>query len=349
MDDIVLYGFLILVTILFVIIVLLLIFRKPGDLSNVSLSLQSLNQILQQQQTSDAVLTEKMTTLGASANAIRTELSSAKTDITKIQAHIDARQLREEQTAESIRRLEAIIAGTQSKGSAGENIIEVVFAKLPPEWQVRNFKVGNKSVEFAIRLPNNLILPIDSKWAATNLIEQFRDCEDIIEQQKLKGQIELAIMNKAKEVKKYIDPNITVNFGIAAVPDAVYDLSYGIQVDICQMNVVLISYSMFIPYLLLVYHTMLKSSQNIDIQKLTAHIQNVQQNIEALQKELDGRFSDAITRLTNSKRDMAGHISKLNSSLSFIQICTESQVHEIPASTEIHNLESDVTEGRNDE
>ena len=51
----------------------------------------------------------------------------------------------------AIRRLETVIAGTQSKGAAGENILDVVFSKLPAEWQVRNFPVGNKSVEFGLR------------------------------------------------------------------------------------------------------------------------------------------------------------------------------------------------------
>ena len=85
----------------------------------------------------------------------------------------------------SIRRLEAIIAGTQSKGLAGENILEMVFAKRPAEWQVRNFRVGGRPVEFGLRLLNNLILPIDSKWAATNLLEQFVAAESISAQQEL--------------------------------------------------------------------------------------------------------------------------------------------------------------------
>jgi len=195
-----------------------------------------------------------------------------------------------------------------------------VFAKLPVEWQVRNFPVGNKSVEFGLRLPNNLILPIDSKWAATSLLEQFSLCEDPAEQQKLKSQIEAAVLAKAKEVKKYIDPNVTVGFGVAAVPDAVYDLCYGIQTEAFQMNVVLISYSMFIPYLLLVFQTILKASQNIDLHKLDAYLQTAQVSIAALQDELEGRFAKALTMLTNARSDMSAHLSKLSGSLTSLQI-----------------------------
>jgi len=253
-------------------------------------------------------------------NAIRDELSRAKNDLTELQTHAKVRQELEGRTAESIRRLETIIAGTQTKGAAGENILEMVFAKLPADWQVRNFRVGDKAVEFGLRLPNNLVLPIDSKWAATNLLEQFVACDDLNEQQKLKAQIEAAVLERAKEVRKYIDPNLTVNFGVAAVPDAIYDLCCGIQADVFQLNVVLVSYSMFVPYLLLVFQTVLKTSQNIDWQKLDGYLQSAQANIKELQEELEGRFSRAITMLNNSRSDMGVHLSKASSGLTSLQI-----------------------------
>ena len=252
--------------------------------------------------------------------AMRGELSRAKTDLTELQTHTKARQELELRTAESIRRLETVIAGTQTKGSAGENVLEAVFAKLPPDWQVRNFRVGAKTVEFGLRLPNNLILPIDSKWPATGLLEEFVACDDPDKQQKLKAEIEEAVLTKAKEVRKYIDPNVTMNFGVAAVPDSVYDLCFGIQVDVLHMNVVLISYSMFVPYLLLVFQTILKTSQNIDLQKLDAYLKSAQENIKAVQDELEGRFPKAITMLNNSRDEMSAHLSKVAGGLTSLQI-----------------------------
>lgn len=253
-------------------------------------------------------------------NAIRGELLQATTGLTELQTHAKARQEVEQRTAESIRRLEAVIAGTQTKGNAGENILQLVLSKLPADWQVRNFRVGDKIVEFGLRLPNNLVLPIDSKWTATNLLEQFTACNDPGEQQKLKTQIEATVLNRAREVTKYIDPNLTVNFGLAVVPDAIYDLCYGIQTDVFRENVVLVSYSMFVPYLLLVFQTILKASQNIDLQKLDAYLENAHLSIKVLQDELEGRFSRAITMLNNSRNDMSVHLSKVSSGLTSLQI-----------------------------
>ncbi len=262
-------------------------------------------------------------------SAIRSGLEQARENLASIQAHAKARQDLERQTSESIRRLEGIIAGTQTKGVAGENIVEVVFAQLPSEWQVRDFKVGNKTVEFGLRLPNNLVLPIDSKWAATNLLEQFLATENLDEQQKLKSDIEKAVLAKAKEVRKYIDPNITVDFAVPAVPDAIYDLCARIQVEAFQINVVLVSYSMFVPYLLLVFQTILKTSQTVDVQRLNAYVQSVQSNIEALQDELEGRLSRAVIMMGNSRDEMRAHLSKISAGLTSLEVSAETRALEL--------------------
>lgn len=254
--------------------------------------------------------------------AIRTELARTQNDLTELHTSTKARQDIEFRSAESIRRLEAVIAGTHSKGLAGENILEAVFSMLPIEWQVRNFRVNDQPCEFGLRLPNNLVLPIDSKWAATHLLEQFIACDNILDKQKLKGQIENVVLTKAKEVRKYIDPNLTVNFGIAAVPDAVYDLCCGLLCETFKINVVLISYSMFVPYLLLVFQTILKTSQNIDSDMLDQKLRHTLEVIGGLQEEVEGRYARAITMLSNSRNDMSAQLGKLNSQLVSLQTGT---------------------------
>jgi len=259
---------------------------------------------------------------GQSLSRLQSELSGARQGLAVLQSQAEIRALSDRQVADSVRRLETIIAGTQSKGEAGENILDVVFSKLPPEWQVRDFTVGNKTVEFALRLPNNRILPIDSKWPATDLVERLAGCEDPIERRRLKDQIGVTVIAKAKEVRKYLDPALTLSFGIAAVPDAVYDLCGDVQVACFEHDVVLVAYSMFIPYLLLVFQTVLKTSQDIDLEKLDAHLRAAEQSVAALQQELEGRFSRAITMLANSKSDMSAHLSRIDSSLTNVHIGT---------------------------
>jgi hypothetical protein len=116
---------------------------------------------------------------------IRGGLSAAQSTLAELRTMSQAQQGLEQQATESIQRLERMLAGSQSKGIAGENIVEIMFSKLPTEWQVRDFSVGNKTVEFGIRLPNDLVLPIDSKWAASNLVEEFVKADDVKEKQRI--------------------------------------------------------------------------------------------------------------------------------------------------------------------
>jgi DNA recombination protein RmuC len=130
-----------------------------------------------------------------------------------------------------------------------------------------------------------------------------------------------------------LDPNLTSSFGIAAVPDAVFDLCSQVQVYIMKLDVVLISYSMFIPYLLLVFQTILENSKEVDYQQLEIYLQSTRTYLDALQNELDGRFSKAITMLGNTRDDMKVHLGKLSSGLNSIKV--QSALSHLPGKDEI--------------
>jgi len=241
------------------------------------------------------------------------DLAQARDRLTELRAQAQERALLEQGIASSVRRLEMIIAGTQSKGAAGENIVEPLFSQLPVEWQVRNFTVGNKTVEFALRLPpNNRVVPIDSKWAATALVERFAGCDDPDERQRLKRQIESCVRDKAREVNKYLDPNLTHDFGIAVVPDAVYELCTGVQGDCFQQNVMLIAYSMFLPYLLLTVQMSLRMSQTVDLEKLDSSLHAAEQSVVVLQGELENRLARSLIMLGNSREAMSSELRRLS-------------------------------------
>ena len=260
----------------------------------------------------------ELRTIAAALNeataAMRDELARAKNDLTEIKAHERADKDQSALLSESVRRLEMVLAGTNSKGAAGENILELIFANLPEDWQVRDFKIGGKQVEFGLRLPNNLILPIDSKWPATDLLERYAASELPEEQQRLRKEIESCVLAKAREVEKYIDPSVTLNMGVAVVPDAVYDLCPGARVDAFGRDVAIISYRMFVPYLLLVYQTTASAGQTIDMQKLSAFLGTIQKVSRDLLEEIDGRLSRGLTMVENARNEMRVHAGKLTTS-----------------------------------
>lgn len=301
-------GIVVVLLLLLVLAALWSLSRPLQEVSRVQVELRGLAERL-------GAVEQNQGSAGQHLTLLQSELTQARLGVSALQGETAGRATAEAQIADSLRRLEAIIAGTHSKGAAGENILDVVFSKLPLEWQVRDFPIGNKIVEFGLRLPNNRILPIDSKWPATDLVERLAACDDPHERQRLKDQIGTTVIAKAKEVRKYLDPNLTMSFGVAAVPDAVYDLTADAQVVCFEHNVVLVAHSMFIPYLLLVFQTVLKTSQDIDLEKLDAHLRDAEKSAASLQQELEGRFSRAITMLQNSKTDMSSLVSRIDSSL----------------------------------
>ena len=46
------------------------------------------------------------------------------------------------------------------------------------------------------------------------------------------------------------------------------------------MNVALVSHGLFMPYLLLVFQSALRNTQNVDIEKLNAHLQAIGQEFK---------------------------------------------------------------------
>ena len=282
---------LLVVLILLIIILIVLQLRKPDNVDTAtSTSLQNLTQTIQN---------------------VRVETTTLSTQL-KTKASIDR------QTAESIKRLETIVAGSSSKGNAGENIIQNIISSLPPEWQVKNFRVGNKPVEFGLRLPDNLILPIDSKWTSSELLVHYQDSTDPIEQGKLKKKIKSVILKKAVEVQKYVDPTITYPIGIAVVPDAAYNVCPEVNVETYKQSVMVISYSMLLPYLLMIYQMTLANSKTIDIRRLGTRLYALEKTTKDIQSEIEGRYSKALTMLDISRRHLRTHSSEINAELNSI-------------------------------
>jgi DNA recombination protein RmuC len=275
---------------------------------------------------------ESLQSLYVVGNDLSEELTRIQAELNALQAGVKAREEIDHSTSESIRRLETLIAGAHAGGAGDEHVLDAMFARLPADWQARNFSVNGTQVDFGLRLPNRLILPIDGAWRAGDLLEQFSAASDAAEQRRLKAQIEDALLQKAREVTLCIEPGVTVGFGVAAVPDAVYDLCGGVRAEVFQMNVVVVSYSLFMPYLLLVFQTILKGGQNIDLQKWEARLRTLQDSILALQEELDGRFFDAITLLNHSRDEMRAQLSKADAGISGLQTHTttthENSFHE---------------------
>ena len=134
-------------------------------------------------------------------------------------------------------RLVDSLTGSKKFGTTGELLLENLFRNsglvYEKQWEKNlTIKKDGKSltVEFAIKHPTGLYLPIDAHWPKTSYekLLELRKAETIdeIEQQRIKKEKEdlfKKIINdyrdKAKEVKKkYIDSAISVGFACVYIP-----------------------------------------------------------------------------------------------------------------------------------
>ncbi len=230
------------------------------------------------------------------------------------------RELRETEFLERIKRVDEIIAGTSAKGISGEEILRETFKKLPPEMIENNFTVAGKQVEFALILPNNKRLPIDSKWPAGALIQELEKESSPEKRKKIIREIEKETIKRIKEVKQYIDPDRTWSQAIAAVPDSVYAVCQEAHLKARESDVILMPYSMVLPLILYMYRLHFQYTMSLDMEKLQNHLISISRNLDDMETILENQVARGSTMIFNAYSTYKQIISKIKSSLTELQI-----------------------------
>ena len=248
--------------------------------------------------------------LAAAQQGLRSEITQTRELVAQIQAADQIREKHEREAWDVLKRLETVLAGTKSRGIAGENILGAILAQLPAELRETNLTINNKPVEFALRLPHGRLLPIDSKWPALSQLERLQEAEDPTVRRALADEIQGEVKKKIREVTKYLDPDRTIRLGVLAVPDAVFDLCVEVHVDAFKQGVIIISYTQAIPYLLSLLQVVLRFGTEIDTARLSQALTTIADALEKMDNEVDGRLSRTITQLQNSREDLKAHLSR---------------------------------------
>ncbi len=270
--------------------------------------------------------------LAAAQQGLRTEITQTRELIAQIQAADQIREKHEREAWDVLKRLETVLAGTKSRGIAGENILGTILAQLPPELRETNLTINNKPVEFALRLPHGRLLPIDSKWPALSQLERLQEAEDPALRRALADEIQAEVKRKIREVTKYLDPDRTIRLGILAVPDAVFDLCVEAHVEAFKQGVVIISYTQVIPYLLSLLQVILRFGTQIDTARLSQALSTIADALEKMDNEVDGRLSRTVTQLQNSREDLKAHLSRARQGVRGLHV--EAGPAELPTTTE---------------
>lgn len=230
------------------------------------------------------------------------------------------RQQRETEFLERIKRVDEIIAGTSAKGGSGEEILRETFKKLPQEMIETNFTVGGKTVEFALILPNNKRLAIDSKWPAGHLLLELEKETSPQQRKQIIKEIEKETIKRIKEVRQYIDPAVTWSQAMAAVPDSVYSVCSQAHLRARENDVILMPYSMVLPLLLYMYRLHLQYAVSLDMENLQSHLINIARNLDEMENILENKIARGTTMVSNAYTDYKQMISKIRASVHELQL-----------------------------
>ena|SRR5947209_5504237 len=259
------------------------------------------------------------------AAELRERLSQTQSVVECLRSAISARQPVEEEARASLKRLESVIAGSSSRGAAGEHILEEALRHLPPEMLQRNVWVGGKVVELALRLPGGKLLPMDSKWVSSVALEQLAAPGlDANRRAQLMGQVEREVERRVREVSQYIDPATTAPFALAVIPDAAYDVCRGAIVNAHSRHVMVVGYAMALPYLLTLYQLHLQFARSVDMEKLQSALIDIERQVDVLEGILENKVQRSLTVLQNAYTEGRQATAKIRASTQAVQITDSS-------------------------
>ena len=241
--------------------------------------------------------------LSETAKGLQGEISQAQKALAEVKALEQGRARQLEQAADSLKRLEAVVAGSATRGAAGENILARALAQLPPDLLEINVAFGSRIVEYALRLPGGRFLPIDSKWTSVASLERLDSLaeEQPQERRRLLDQVVRDLRSKIRDMTKYLDPERTLSLGLLAVPDAVYVAAPEAHGEGYREGVLVVPYSLALPYVLALYRLTVRFGCAVDTDQLASRLRQLEEILRRSADEVESRLSRGLVQVENAR------------------------------------------------
>ena len=241
--------------------------------------------------------------LSETAKDLRGEIGQAQKALAEVKAIEQGRARQLEQASESLKRLEAVVAGSSTRGTAGENILARALAQLPPDLLEINVAFGSRIVEYALRLPGGRFLPIDSKWTSAAVLERLDTvaAESPQERKRLLDLVVRDVRAKIRDMAKYLDPERTLSLGLLAVPDAVYVAAPEAHGEGYREGVLVVPYSLALPYVLALYRLTVRFGCAVDTDQLASRLRQLEEILHRSADEVESRLSRGLVQAENAR------------------------------------------------
>ncbi len=263
--------------------------------------------------------TRMVESTGSVKESVLRDFADARRTLEAIRTEMESRKQLERDLQQSSRRIEMVIAGGRSRGRAGENILAEAFKQFPPNVVETSFRVNGHPVEYALVLVDGKRVPIDSKWTASDLVEGLEQETEPAARERLLNQIEQAVQTKVREVTKYIDPSMTTSWGVAAVPDAVFNVCRNAHLNAFGSNVILMPFSLAVVYLLSLYQLHLQYCRSVDIDKIEGYLNRIEQGCDRIDVELENKVSRGATMIVNAFEECKRQIGSMRGAAAYLR------------------------------
>jgi len=248
--------------------------------------------------------------LTGAAQDLQGRLAQAQRALAEVKALEQARGSQLDRATDSLRRLELVVAGSGSRGAAGENVLARALAQLPPDLLETNAAFGGRVVEYALRLPGGRLLPIDSKWTSVAELERLETTDDASERRRLREQVAREVRVRAREMAKYLDPERTISLAVLAVPDAVHAEVPEAHAEGWREGVLVVPYSLALPFVLSLYRLTVRFASVPDTEELAARLARLSELLQRLDDEVEGRLSRALVQAGNARDALRGDLAE---------------------------------------
>lgn len=255
---------------------------------------------------------------GEQQKNLREYLSETRRTVDEVSRRLGLVSQTEDKNAELLERLHRVLLGASSRGQKGENLLREQLAAFPPSVLATNYRLGSGVVEFALRLPDDRVLPIDSKWPEPEMVERLEAAETDEERTRYKKQIETKVVKLIGDIKKYIDPEKTTSLAVGALPDSVYTLAGGVHYSAFREGVLLVPYSNAVPILLAMYGLFLKYAQTFDMEQVKGHLGSLDTLLTQLDKIIDNQLARGGTMVANATEECRNLTGRMRRSLAAV-------------------------------
>lgn len=259
--------------------------------------------------------------LAEAASGIRGDLGEARRALAEVQAFGEGWSRDLASTAQSLRRVEAVFAGSSSRGAAGEHALASSLAQLPADMLENNVAFGSRVVEYAVRLPGGRLLPVDSKWPGAGPIERLAATTDPEERRRLREQACRELRTRSRELARYLDAERTLGVAVLAVPDAVYEVTRSVHSEGFRDGTLIVPYSLTLSYVLALYRLSVRFGAAHHSAPLAESVRDLQAALASLEEEVEGRLSRGLIQAGNARDAVRALVarSRRASSMLFVE------------------------------